>query len=142
MSFLKKLKTAIVISRPASWIFGPAAYLLGLVIRGDEFTLLNVVQILLLSFPLGFYMCGINDAYDIKTDRINKRKGNALWGATITEKDVPWIKQASLLVVALIFLSTLPTGNIAHILSTLFLLPIPYLYSAPPVRLKARPVLD
>ena len=105
MSFLKKLKTAIVISRPASWIFGPAAYLLGLVIGGDEFTLLNVVQILLLSFPLGFYMCGINDAYDIKTDRINKRKGNALWGANITEKDVAWIKQASLLVVVLIFLA-------------------------------------
>jgi len=136
------LKKIILVSRPIFWPIAPAAYLFGVYSSGTAFGWLEALQAMLLWIPLGAYVFGINDLYDIKSDEANPRRSGHLWGSKVTEKDRGWIISASILVVALIMLSTLVTLNPVHILVTALFLPFPFLYSAPPIRLKSRPILD
>ena len=137
-----KIKKAVWISRPFAWLFGPVAYAFGVFASGSSFTFLNTIQMLVLSFPLAFYVNGINDVYDIHTDRINPRRTSILFGRPLDERDIPFVKRGSLAAILLVLASTLLFWNPLHTLVALLFLPVPYLYSAPPLRLKSRPILD
>jgi len=142
-TMLKRLKKAIWISKPAFWIFFPVAYFIGLVASQGQIGVLEIAQMLLLSIPFSFYSFGLNDIYDIETDKLNSRKRNKFWGEVLDENDTRYVKRISILIVLTIFASTVISGSIAQVITTtLLLLPAPFLYSAPPVRLKSVPVLD
>jgi 4-hydroxybenzoate polyprenyltransferase len=140
---LDTLKKAIWISRPFAWLFGPVAYFLGVAASGGQIGLFNLFQMFLLSAPLAFYINGINDIHDRHTDRINpRRKNNIFFGRPLEDKDIPFVWKGSMISVLLILASTFLFSEPIHILVTLILLPVPYIYSAPPLRLKSVPIAD
>lgn len=136
------LLKAVAVSRPIFWLIAPAAYLFGAYSGGTMFGPLVYFQAFLLSIPLGIYVFGLNDLYDIESDRANPRRKGEMWGARIEEKDRGGIIAASIVVVALILLSAIANGQIIHIITVLAFLPFPFLYSVPPFRLKSRPLID
>jgi 4-hydroxybenzoate polyprenyltransferase len=136
------LRKALIVSRPIFWPIAPAAYLFGVSAGGGEIGVLAIVQAFLLSVPLGIFVFGINDLFDIESDGANPRRKGVLWGAKVQETDKRWIFFSSATVVLLIILSALASMEPAHIIVTALFLPFPVLYSAPPFRLKSRPVLD
>jgi hypothetical protein len=68
------LKKALLVSRPIFWLIAPAAYLFGVHAGGTPLGPLVFIQAFLLSIPLGIYVFGINDLFDLETDRINPRR--------------------------------------------------------------------
>ena len=138
-NFLKKI---ILVSRPIFWPIAPAAYLFGIYLGSVEMSWIVLLQAILLWIPLSVYVFGINDINDLESDKTNPRRRGLLWGAKIIESDRGWIEKLSIAAVLLIFLSALASMNILHIIVTALFLPFPYLYSAKPIRLKSRPVLD
>jgi 4-hydroxybenzoate polyprenyltransferase len=139
LDFLKK---AILISRPFFWPTTVIAYLLGIVAARIALTPLAMAQALLLSFPFCFYMFGINDIFDRKTDRLNERKNNPVWGNTLEERDTGWVINVSAAAIALLLASCLFSGNPANFAIAVLMVVLAYIYSAPPLRLKEIPVVD
>lgn len=136
------IKKIILVSRPVFWPIAPAAYLFGIYLGSVEMSWIVLLQAILLWIPLSVYVFGINDINDLESDQANPRRRGSFWGAKISESDRGWIVKSSVLAVLLIFLSALASMNILHIMVTALFLPFPYLYSAKPIRLKSRPVLD
>ncbi len=141
MPIMDKLRKAISISRPIFWLGPPALYRLGLLLAGIDRGPIEIIEMLLLSFPLSFIIYGLNDLHDIEVDKKNPRKGG-IWGAKLSPEDAPWVKQLIVVFSALIILAAISTLNPLHIFLSLFAIGIPYIYSVPPIRLKSRPILD
>ncbi len=133
---------AIKVSRPIFWLVAPAAYLFGVYSGGMEFGPFVYLQALLLTIPLGIYVFGINDLFDIETDNTNLRRKGEVWGAKIDESDRKWIIQASVAIISFMILCAAMSGQIIHLITVALFLPFPYLYSVPPFRFKSRPVID
>lgn len=130
------------VSRPVFWLIAPSAYLFGVFASGHQMDPIVLFQAFLLSFPLGIYVFGINDLFDIESDQANERRKGEIWGARIVEGDRGWIMAASVMVIAALVASAIWTLNLIHIAAVLLFLPFPFLYSSPPIRLKSRPLLD
>jgi 4-hydroxybenzoate polyprenyltransferase len=141
-SMLGRLKRAIVISRPITWVVAPLAYAIGIHVSNGTIGVFEIIQMFLLSFPCSFYTYGINDTYDISTDRINPRKKNVIWGVVLDKKEIEWVRAAALPIVLVILGSALLSNNTAHIAVTVLTLSVIYFYSAPPLRLKSIPFVD
>lgn len=141
MSLTEKIKKAISISRPIFWLGPPAAYAAGIILGGTMRGPFENWEILLLTFPLGFLLYGLNDVYDIENDRKNPRKGG-LWGLRLEKKDIPWVTKTALVFAAVMFLTALSTFNPLHIGFAVAGLLLVYFYSAPPIRLKSIPLID
>ncbi len=140
MSVVKRL---IKISRPHFWfyLFGP--YLLG--VAGGSFSLGDYNQLGLLFwglyflFPANLFIYGINDIFDYETDKLNIKKHSyehllhpkerASLVAVIVLASLPWI------------LSLAFTSLRVQMSAFLFIF-LGFFYSAPPLRAKARPVID
>ena len=136
---LGKFGRMIGVSRPVFWLIAPAAYLFGAISSGSAITQAALFQAFLLSFPLGVYVFGINDLFDTETDGANPRRRGWLWGAKVVKEDASWIYPSSLMVAAAMLASS---ANPIQALVIAIFLPIPLIYSMPPLRLKSRPVLD
>ncbi|MCI0504050.1 UbiA family prenyltransferase [Candidatus Micrarchaeota archaeon] len=139
---LEKLLRMVKISRPIFWLVAPAAYIFGVASGGSAVGALVLFQAFLLAFPMGIYVFGINDLHDIASDRANSRRKGEVWGAKVEEADRRWIIPVSVLVMATMLASSLLSQSPLQLLVVLVFLPFPYLYSAPPARLKSRPIID
>jgi 4-hydroxybenzoate polyprenyltransferase len=139
---LDKIKKAVTVSRPVFWVLMCFTYAFGAVVSGAEIGYFAMAQMLSLSFPLSFYFFGINDSYDMATDRLNKRKHSRVWGAVLSEKDVPWVKKAAFAAAFAVFALSLFSGNPMNIAIVSAFIALSYAYSAPPIRLKTRPLVD
>ena len=142
MDFFRKLKKAFWVSRPLFWIGPMAAYKAGLWLAGVPMGTLEWVELFLLSFPLSLVIYGTNDIYDRESDRKNPRKSVPIWGEKLSDEDIPWLKNWCLSSALLILLAALSTLNLFHISFAILGLATAYFYSAPPLRLKERPILD
>lgn len=138
----EKLKKAFWVSRPLFWIGPVAAYKAGLWAAGIETGLFEWLELLLLSFPLSLFIYGINDIYDRESDSRNPRKKFWIWGEQVKDEDVPWLKRWCYAAAAAVFAVALSSANPLHIAFAVAGLAVAYFYSAPPLRLKERPVLD
>ncbi|MBI5227193.1 UbiA family prenyltransferase [Candidatus Micrarchaeota archaeon] len=136
------IKKVLIISRPVAWVPITLSYLLGIFVSSGTITAFSIGEAILLSFPFCFYTYGINDIYDSETDKTNTRKKNPLWGQLLEQKDISWVRTLAIVFAAVILLVAISSQNITHILATLILLVFVYVYSAPPIRLKSRPLLD
>jgi 4-hydroxybenzoate polyprenyltransferase len=98
----------------------------------------------MLSFPFCIFLYGMNDVHDYESDRLNPRKkvAGGWLSSKLEPEDWSYVTHVSIFVVLLMFLSSFLTLNITNILAMVVLLASAHLYSAPPVRLKERPVID
>ncbi len=142
---MHKFSLLVKESRPVGWIFGPLVFLIGMTFSGSvTITPISIFQILMLSFPGSIFLYGMNDVHDYESDKLNPRKQVA--GGWIDPKLEPeyhpFITRVSIFVVILMFLSSFLTLNVTNILAMVVLVASAHLYSAPPVRLKERPIVD
>lgn len=95
-----------------------------------------------LSIPTCFIMFGLNDIYDVESDKLNSRKKEKMYGIIINKEDISEIKKLSLFFSIIIFLVSLFSFNLIHIFLTIIALISVYIYSVPPIRIKGRPIID
>lgn len=132
------------ISRPRFWIYeaGPLALgiLAGAQFLADAFTPATLAYALFFLFPANLYIYGINDIYDYETDKLNPRKTEG-YEALVLPEERPalwkWIILSSMPFALGAFFLPLPAA-----LSLIAFFFCAGFYSAPPIRAKARPVLD
>jgi len=135
---MQSLTLLIKISRPLGWVIAPLVFAIGLYYSNSEFSLISVIQMILLSFPLSIILYGINDIYDYDSDTLNPRKKSL----DLNEKEQALIKRVSIFISILFLASSIATINLSNLLSMLLLILVSYFYSAPPIRLKELPPLD
>jgi 4-hydroxybenzoate polyprenyltransferase len=131
----------IQVSRPILWPVLPMVYYLGLHAAGASVTVIAVVQMILLTLPMNLIGCGLNDIYDIESDRLSNRR-RAAWGAVVREGYRAGIWRACLAMAPLVVAGALSTRNWWNIGAASAMLVVAWAYSVPPVRLKERPPLD
>lgn len=135
---MKNLILLLKVSRPLGWVVAPLVFIIGLYYSNAELSLISIIQILLLSFPFSVILYGINDIYDLDSDKLNPRKALI----EFEESESCLIKRVSIFVSTLLIISSVATLNISNLISMILLVSIAYYYSAPPVRLKEIPPLD
>lgn len=132
------------ISRPRFWIYEAGPLALGVLASAqylaDAFTPATFAYALFFLFPANLYIYGVNDIYDYETDKLNPRKTEG-YEALVLPEERPalwkWIIVSSLPFALGAFFLPLPAA-----LSLLAFFFCAGFYSAPPIRAKARPVLD
>jgi 4-hydroxybenzoate polyprenyltransferase len=138
---MARLLLVIQVSRPIVWPVLPLVYAIGLHAARAPLTTPAIVQMLLLTFPMNFIGCGLNDIYDFESDRRCPRR-RAIWGAVVHAGDRTFLWRTSLVMMPLVLLGACLTRKWDNIVATVSLVLIAWLYSVPPVRLKERPPLD
>jgi 4-hydroxybenzoate polyprenyltransferase len=135
------LRRLIEISRPVLWVNTIGTTVVGMWLAGHLWTWEILPILIWVTFPFNLLIYGINDIFDQETDNINARKGS-YEGAHIYPQEVGpiWIGVIATNVPFLIYFGlTLPAAAVWWMLAySLFFT----FYSAPPLRLKARPYLD
>src|SRR5215468_3633107 len=104
------LMFSIQVSRPILWPILPLVYYLGLHAAGAPLSPAAYGQMLLLTFPMNLIGCGLNDAYDVESDRRSSRR-RAVWGADIREQDRQRLLRVCYLTIPLVIAGSLATRN-------------------------------
>ena len=135
------LRQLFVASRPVSWINTAYPFAAATLLTTGRIDLTLVIGTIFFLVPYNLAMYGINDVFDYESDLRNPRKGGAhgavldrrfhrvtLWAAALS--CAPFI-------VSLVAIGSPPSW--AVLAASLFFV---VFYSAPPLRLKERPVAD
>ena len=135
------MRRLIEVSRPVLWVNTIGTTVIGMWLAGELWTWSIVPILLWVSFPFNLLIYGINDIYDQDTDSDNDRKGG-YGGAKIKPhetKMIGWGVIATNTPFFVYFAITLPPAAVAWMAAyALFF----WQYSATPLRLKGRPILD
>ena len=138
------VRLAFRISRPRFWLYLGGTYLIGYMIGITTiFELLNpffALNLFFFLFPANVFLYGVNDYYDEDTDIFNPKKDDKEY--RVTAKDRRTL--IALILVSFLYgllLLIIQPDNIARLLFGIFLL-LSFLYSAKPIRFKARPFID
>jgi len=100
------------------------------------------IGLFFVTFPLNYLVYGLNDYNDFKADKINGRKGNFLFGAKSTQKQLASIpKKVVLVVLPFIIYFTIVSGWKMLLLLT-FMIVINIIYNFKPFRIKERPPFE
>lgn len=136
------LSQIVRISRPRFWIYLLGPYLLGVLSAHPTLKNVHFMAFLLAFFftvPANFFLYGINDLFDYETDKLNPKKQGY---ETLMKPDAhSAMRWGAVCVAALLLLFMIWIPFWASVLCLFFLF-LSYFYSAPPIRAKARPVLD
>ena len=130
-------------SRPRFWLylFGPALLGAAAAVHSDagRLSLFSVLSVIIFLFPANLFLYGVNDIFDIETDRLNPKKQG--YEQALDPKMIPQVLRAVILYLlpCCILLLFLPR---AAFWSFCIFLCLGIAYSVPPFRLKARPFLD
>ncbi len=128
-------------SRPASWVVGTLLFLTGFYASGADFTVKPLINIQILIL-ISLIVFGINDVYDYETDIRSKRKRSFIEGHSLPKEKHSLVKKACAFSAAIAMLFSFATLNATNIAATAFTVFLAYAYSAPPLRLKEKPLLD
>ncbi len=138
------VQLAFRVSRPRFWLYLGGTYLIGYTIGVtvinqfiNPFFILNLFFFLL---PANIFLYGVNDYYDEDTDIFNPKKEDKEYRVTSRDRRLLLVLIISSLVIGLLLLLFQP-DNIARLIFGIFLL-LSFLYSAKPIRFKARPFAD
>ncbi|KDN35771.1 hypothetical protein RSAG8_11333, partial [Rhizoctonia solani AG-8 WAC10335] len=149
-------------SRPPGWTFAPILYGIGAIHSGMIPKTLSALavclsQIATLSFPLCIVAFSINDVYDYETDIRNPRKSaTSLEGTILPPAHHDFVYRAAITAsIITIATSMLPPAfspsvssssstfqTYAPVLTTMALVALGWMYSAPPARFKEVPIID
>jgi 4-hydroxybenzoate polyprenyltransferase len=100
------------------------------------------VGLFFVTFPLNFLVYGLNDFTDGKADALNPRKGNYLFGARFSKKELANVPRLIFLVMVpfLAYFSYVGGGELFILL--LFMIVINIIYNYKPFRIKERPPFE
>ncbi|ODT25103.1 prenyltransferase [Microbacterium sp. SCN 69-37] len=131
----------LVSSRPVSWVNTAYPFAAATVLTTGRIDATLIVGTVFFLIPYNLAMYGINDVFDYESDLRNPRKGGA-HGAVLERRlhaTTLWAAALSCLpfVVYLVLVGT-PISWLVLAISLFFVV----FYSAPPLRLKERPVAD
>jgi 4-hydroxybenzoate polyprenyltransferase len=135
------LARLIHVSRPVLWVNTIGPTVIGVWLIGDLWRWEALALLLWATLPFNLLIYGVNDIFDQETDAQNVRKGG-LEGARILASETRTIAIA---IVAtnvpflVYFAFTVPFAALAWVVAYIAIF---VFYSAPPLRFKARPVLD
>jgi 4-hydroxybenzoate polyprenyltransferase len=141
MREMARLLLLVQVSRPIVWPVLPLVYTLGLQAGHATLNAVAIAQMLLLTFPMNLIGCGLNDLYDIESDRLSPRR-RAIWGAVIRPEDRKFLFEACVAMVPVVVFGGCISRNWDNFVTTVSLVLVAWLYSVPPARLKERPPLD
>lgn len=141
---LNILQLAFRVSRPRFWLYLGGTYLVGFIIgMVNPVQLLHPVFVLHIVFfllPANVFLYGVNDYYDEDTDIFNPKKEDKEYRITAKDKRNLQVLIISSFIYGLLLFFLQP-NFIAQLILGVFLL-LSFLYSAKPIRFKARPFLD
>ena len=137
MELLDIIKT----SRPLGYTIGPLIFLVPIFLHDVALTPIVILHLVLLTFPLCFLLFGLNDIYDIGTDKKNPRKGG-VEGAVMDPKDIQAVQSIAAISAISLFIPAILDPDILDLCATTLLVLLAIAYSIPPVRLKEKPPLD
>ena len=129
------------ISRPVLWVNTVGTTALALWLTGELWRWDVLPLLLWATLPFNLLIYGINDIFDQETDAMNSRKGG-LEGARIASSETRRILTAVMLTntpFVIYFIIALPPVAVGWILAYIVIF---VQYSAPPLRFKARFLLD
>ncbi|HVF10734.1 MAG TPA: prenyltransferase [Abditibacteriaceae bacterium] len=131
------------LSRPRFWIYVLGPYLVGLASGAavlDDFQRWPVLLFgLFFTFPANLLIYGVIDIFDYETDKNNVKKTDYESLVTPDERSALWRAIALATLPFLIVLPAVPTAALPPLAAFLF---FSIFYSTPPIRAKAKPVLD
>lgn len=132
-------------ARPRFWVASVVMAEIGFVLATHRivprgFELVTMAHVALVTGPLLWLaVLAVNDAHDLDSDRVNPRKAGApLVAGRVSARDAVRI---ALVAAAVTVLAALPLGPL-FATGTALVVVLGWAYSAPPVRLKARPGAD
>src|SRR5205823_14534841 len=129
---ISRLIFLIQVSRPIIWPVLPLVYGLGLNASHAPLSIVAILQMLLLTFPMNLVGCGLNDIYDYESDRRSSRR-RAVWGAVVRDQDRPLVFRACMAMIPIIVMGACFTRNWGNIVATVSLVLVAWLYSVPPI---------
>ncbi|MCF7799051.1 prenyltransferase [Candidatus Woesearchaeota archaeon] len=138
------LQTILKISRPRFWLYLGGTYLVGFVLGMTQLTdvlsLQFVLHLLYFIFFANIFLYGVNDWYDRDTDKYNEKKGAKEHKLARRDDKIlrRWLLLSTLLGVILMLVWYTPATLVFWLLWFF----LSYFYSAPPLRFKARPLID
>ncbi|KAF3481442.1 prenyltransferase [Arthroderma uncinatum] len=146
MAVLDRLRLLILATRPMYSMLVPSTYFLGITSSGTYPQAIPAALLAIgLLFPFSLILFGVNDAYDHDTDILNPRKEES-WvdGTHLQKADQKLILFAAKVSTVLVLLLAIPASIqspqvLGYMILSLF---IAWTYSAPPLRLKERPIMD
>ncbi|QIK84232.1 prenyltransferase [Sanguibacter sp. HDW7] len=128
-------------SRPVSWINTAYPFVAAYLLAGGTSWWLGTVAALFLLVPYNLAMYGINDVFDHDSDVANPRKGGI--EGIVLERGLHRTTLVAAVVTNVPFLVVLLVAGTALANAVLLVAVVAVVgYSAPPLRLKERPVLD
>ncbi len=139
-----KLKTLLKISRPKFWLYLAGPFLVGFTAGSShlaDFASINF-WILLLFFlvPANIFLYGINDLFDIPTDKYNKKKKSS--EHLLQKSETKSLKTVLLLCLVMTVVVVWILPNLTSQLWLLGFIFLATFYSSPPLRFKSSPLLD
>lgn len=135
------LARLVHISRPLLWVNTIGSTVVGLWLTGDLWRWDVLPLLLWATLPFNLLIYGVNDIFDQETDAQNARKGG-VEGARIVATETRGIALAIVLLnlpFVAYFALTMPLDALAWVAAYVVVF---VFYSAPPLRFKARVVLD
>jgi len=137
----ESLKYYIKTSRPILTFVVAIIMLAGFVYSHANFSIIFLLELIILTLPYSFFLYGINDIYDYETDLLNERKGG-VQGIVSKKKYHKQTKILSIVIAFTLIFISIVTYNLVNILSMIGLIFVSYFYSAPSIRAKERPPFD
>ena len=136
-------------SRPRFWIYILGPFLIGIIAAfssidswamvWDSLRWSHLWLFLYFTFPANLLIYGINDIFDYETDKLNQKKQDYEKAIAPEQQRALWIS-IIVLNIPFLLLSILPNPY-SYLFLFIFCLSAVF-YSAPPLRAKAKPVLD
>lgn len=138
-----RFRRYLKISRPKFWLYLVGPYFLGAVMGASTLQSFSSWRFWALfawfTFPANLLLYGVNDVFDYDTDRHNPKKVTD--EALVLPEERPHLLLTILILTVAVVPAILGAGLRVASAILLFLV-LSIAYSAPPLRLKARPLLD
>lgn len=138
------LKLLAKTSRPVVWTWFSGPFIIGFFVAGSNiYNSLAWIEFLALGPLYCLVVYGVNDIYDYESDKKNERKGEGKTQGDILEPEKhDLVMKGSIIASIMLIALSLSTKNLVNILGMAFMILWAFTYSAPPLRLKERPIID
>lgn len=134
------IRQLLIVSRPRFWVYLVGPYVIALAAAGTWPNPTLLLFGLYLTLPANLLIYGINDIFDRETDRLNsKKQGYEAVLANKSIRPIAWLIVTTNLPFLLYFGLSLPLA--ANFWLLVFIV-TGVGYSLPPIRAKARPIID